>query len=266
MKTPSELIFDRHLIIDQISTWPSEIVNLIESARNDLLNNLKEEARIDNLAIKNVEYRYNRPFNKYKESWCKVVELIENELKETKIIGFHCTRLMDYEISDIIENGLRPLDPNFSNSRIETLFDNMLITYEFKNKLIDKGELSAKYRTNRTFFFHCISTLTDEFGLCRLFKSWGGEAMYFNNENGTALQEIGIPCIVVASINRTELNEWPSLSERMICIYLDNDYHPHDFDSWMINKNRTEVLTVIKRENKLFEQLTNIKNWRTIIN
>lgn len=259
------LSFEDHIILDQIFTWPKKIVELISNSKVDLQNYLIEARRIDKLAREIVEYRWNRPQNKYATKWNNLVNLIEFELQEAKIIGFHCSRLMDFEILDIIENGIEPLSLEFSNSRIRKLYKNSLISEELRDNLIDKKELSAENRVGHTFFFHCTSTLKDEMGLCRLFKSWGGEAIYLNNEKNTALQEIGIPSIVVASLERLELDEYPCLSERMICILLNDNYHPHDFDTWLNNIEPTDVISVITRNDELFEILTNIKDWNTLI-
>ena len=75
------------------------------------------------------------------------------------------------------------------------------------------------------------------------------------------LQMIGIPCIVISSIERSELlkTEFTALSNNMICIYLNDNYHSHDFDS--IIHNRVNVLEIIKFDSDIFKTLTNIENW-----
>ncbi len=251
--------FENHIILDQTSSWPEKVLQLIEEHKSSLIYYLQEEKRIEILRHTDLKIRYNRPQNPFVDTWIEVIDTIDEILQEYKIVGFHCTKLMDYEIGDVIKNGLIPLDKDFANSRINILFDKGLISKELKNRIIDKAELSEKIRAGKIFVFHCLSTLKDEWGLNKLFGLWGGESIYQYLKNSTELSQIGIPCIVVASIKIIELDIYPSLSKRMLCIYFDDNLHPHDNDS--IIEKKLDVLEVIQRDNKLFNKLTNIESW-----
>jgi len=172
------LKFENHIILDQNKTWPDEVIDLIKNSKKSLENFLKEEKRIDKLGRTDLKIRYNRPHNEYFEIWNEVTNEIENILKEHKIIGIHCTKLMDYEITDVLENGLKPLSRDFANERIKKLYEKGLISTELKNKIHNKAELNAENRKGKICVFHCLSTLKDEWGLNRLFGLWGGESIY----------------------------------------------------------------------------------------
>jgi len=252
---------DNHIILDNLQTWPIEILNILDSAKDDIEKFIIEERRIDKLGEEIIEYRFDRPYNDYSPKWDRTLESVNSILEHQTIVGFHCTRLMDYEISDVLNNGLIPLNFEFAKKRINKLYDLNNISTELKNNLINKPELIDKSRVNRTFFFHCISTLKDKSGLSRLFKYWGGEAMYLCFENNTKLQEIGIPCIILASLKIKDFNQKIlSLGERMICIYLNDNYYSHDFDNWLL-KDKIPVIKIIKRSDRLFNNLTNINKW-----
>lgn len=253
-----------HIILDQINSWPKNVLELVKKHEQSLIGYFQEEKRVEKIGRTDLKIRYNRPQNPFGDEWIEVVDTIDEILCEYKIVGFHCTKLMDYEIKDVIEYGLIPLDRNFANNRINTLFDKGLISEELRNKIIDKAELSEKIRTGRIFLFHCLSTLKDEWGLKKLFGFWGGESIYQYLKNSTELSQIGIPCIVVASIKISELDIYPSLSRRMLGIYFDDKLYPYDTDS--IIEKKLEVLRVIKRDNKLFNKLTNIESWSEEIN
>jgi hypothetical protein len=202
----TNLNFENHIILDKFDTWPKRILEVIEGSKKELLGYLKER----------VEYRHNRPDNIYEKSWCNALEIIESELQNTNFIGFHCSKLLDFEMSDILTFGLRPLEVEFSNSRVHKVHELGLIGEELKKKLLNKEEISADNRKGRICFFHTIAALKVEWGLRRLFKCWGGEAMYLNFEQNTDLQKFGTPCIVIASLKRENLNTFHKLSELII--------------------------------------------------
>lgn len=253
------LDFEDHIILDHIASWPKELVCLIEGSKEELQNFLKEKRRIDTLARDNIKYRVHRPYNEYTNEWNSILDATDLLLVNKKIICFHCTRLMAFEINDIINNGLVPLNSDFSNQRINILYDKGIIPKDLREKLINKEEFSVDNREGNICFFHCLSTLRNEGGLHRLFKSWGGEAIYLGFEHNTKLQKIGIPCIVIGSLNIQDLDVYPSLSKRIVCIYLKDSYYPFDFDSFI--RKRVKVLEIIKRNDERFNYHTNIENW-----
>lgn len=251
--------FNTHIILDKIDSWPDEVLELIKTNESFLKGFFAEEHRIDKLAKEDMFVRYNRPQNIHLDKWINTIDKIESILKDYSIVGIHATKLLEDEINDIKKNGLKPLSKDFANQRVERLFDKGLISEELKNELINKKELVANNRKGKIFVFHCLSTLKDEWGLNRLFGYWGGEALYSYIKNSKELMRIGIPCIVFTSIKIKELDIYPELSKRMIAYYFDDNYYPHDTDS--IIKKDLSILRIIKRDEKIFEDLTQIQDW-----
>ncbi len=177
------LKFDNHIILDQKDSWPNDVQNLIENSKQSLKSYLKDENQIDKLCRTDLKIRYNRPRNIYTKKWDEINNDIETILQRHLIIGIHCTKLMEYEIENILENGLKPLSHGFANKRIKTLYKKGIISTELKNKIYGKAEFSAKNRNGKIFVFHCLSTLKDEWGLNKLFGLWGGEAIYSYLDN-----------------------------------------------------------------------------------
>lgn len=248
-----------HIILDKLESWPNKVLKLIKDSENELQGFFREEHRIDKLGRNDLSVRYNRPHNIYSEEWNRITTSIEEILKEYLIVGIHCTKLMDYEISDIINNGLRPLNKDFANQRVEKLYKKGLISKDLKNKLENKEELIAKNRNGKIFVFHCLSTLKDESGLNRLLGYWGGESLYAYIKNTKELKQIGTSCIVFTSIKIKELDIYPGLSKRMLAFYFNDNYYPHDTDS--IIESKLNVIRIIRKDEKIFEDLTNIQNW-----
>ncbi|HMS66838.1 MAG TPA: hypothetical protein PKD18_01820 [Saprospiraceae bacterium] len=251
--------FENHIIFDSIESWPNAMKNLIRKNEDSLKGFFKEEHRIDKLARENVELRFFRPKNIYLEKWDLIISEIETILKQHSIIGIHCSKLFDWEIKDIESNGLKPLDRDFANKRIEKAVKKGALSKDLGKKLIDKKEFSEPNRKGYVWVFHCLETLTDESGLNRLLGLWGGESLYANIKDNEELKTIGTPCIVFTSIKIRELDIYPDLSKRMTAFYFDDNYFPHDADS--IIKTDLNVLRVVKHDEKIFEELTGIENW-----
>ncbi|ADQ80791.1 hypothetical protein Palpr_2661 [Paludibacter propionicigenes WB4] len=251
--------FENHIIFDDIESWPSAMLDLIRENEDSLKGFLEEEHRIGKLAREDVELRYNRPENIYREKWDEIISEIETLLKQHSIIGIHCSKLLDWEIKDIENNGLKPLDRDFANRRIEKAVKEGALSKVLSDKLIDKKEFSESNRKGYVWVFHCLETLTFESGLNRLLGLWGGESLYAYIKDNQELKTIGTPCIVFTSIKISELDIYPELSKRMTAFYFDDNYFPHDTDS--IIKTDLNVLKVVKRDEKIFEELTGIENW-----
>lgn len=258
---------DNHIVLDLIETWPKEVQQIIENNEEMIRAYLELEYEIDRQAEEDVHLRVFRPENNYKVDWSNIVDEIEGKLKTNRFIGFHCTKLIDSEINHISTYGLKPLSSEILSSRLEELYSNgMLSKIVFEQ--LKSNNLSSEYnRKDRVFFFHGVNTLKFESGLYRLFRLWGGEALYANHERNpkiyTELFHIGKPCIVLGSLVYEDINPYPLLATRFINIFLNKDnlkYNTYDFDNCV--KNGVKVINIITVEDKLFEQLTNYSNWK----
>ncbi|MBM2815254.1 MAG: hypothetical protein HW421_2016 [Ignavibacteria bacterium] len=255
------------IILDRIETYPNEIMMIVESNYEILNNYIKKEEIIDKKAITNVILRIRRTFNEFSIEWNDILNSIKDILINKKFIGFHCTRLINYEINYIIENGLMPLDPNFTKQRLDYLVKNKLISINNYKHLLTNNASNLTYRKGRIFFFHCISTFRDMNGLYRLFRSWGGEAIYFNNENDinifNEIKLIGKPYIIIAELDYNDLINYHDLSEKLIIKIINNRKRKRssiDFDSSICHN--VSIYKYISIDNPDFDKLTKYKNWR----
>ena len=256
-------IYDKHnFILDNIDTRPVSVKKLIILNDKLIKQFLLEESFIDNKAYEDVMYRINRPINKYKEKWSILLDKIEREIEKIQIMSFHCTRLTDQEINDIVQNGLKPLDFNFTKKRLDCLLKEWLINKNTYNILLKENAASDENRKWKIFFFHCISTCRDEWWLHRLFRSWGGEAIYLNHEENkeinNQIRKIGKPCIIVATLdyNETKLYQW--IAEKIIKIMLNiGSISRYDTDSYI--DHITPCYKIITIDDSTFEKLTNYK-------
>jgi hypothetical protein len=256
-----------HIVLDLIETWPKEVKQIIENNEEIIREYLELECEIDRQAQEDVLLRVFRPENKYKVDWSNIVDEIEGKLKTNSFVGFHCTKLIDSEITHISTYGLKPLSNEILSSRLEKLYSNGMLSKMVFEQL-KSNNLSTEYnRKDRVFFFHGVNTLKSESGLYRLFRLWGGEALYANHERNheiyTELFYIGKPCIVLGSLTYEDINPYPLLATRFVNVFLNKDnlkYNAYDFDNCV--KNEVKVLNIITEDEELFEQLTNYSKWK----
>ncbi len=246
-----------HIIFDHVDSWPKPIVDLIKGNENSLKDFLIEENK--RIHEPNFLIRIKYPLNPNQGIWNNITSEIESILYKEKLVGIHCTKLMDYEIEDLYQSGLIPLDKSHAIKRVNKLFENGLISKKLKNKIINKSELEESRRTGKVFTFYNISTLKFEGGLRKFFTYWGGESIYQYLEDPSELRKIGIPCIVLISMNIKDIPKNINLGERFLCIYFDDSYCPFGME-FSYNK-KLNVLRVIQRDNKHFNDLTNIESW-----
>jgi len=265
----NELLYktENNIILDIVESWPPEIKLLIEHNEDLLHKYLDMEREIDQRAQEDVMLRVIRPHNKYEFDWSRIILEIEKILNVNKFVGFHCTKLTANEIENISSNGLKPLNSEMLNSRISELYENGMISKIASEHLKRNNRSSESNREGKTFFFHGANTLKDEFGLYRLFRLWGGEALFFNNEQNpniyAELLHVGKPCIVLGSLNYEDVKAYPSLAYCFITVFLNKgnlDGINYDFDSCV--KKDVKALCIINNEDVLFEQLTNFSSWR----
>ena len=84
----------REVVIDyeRQSTWPHELTELFDSSANVLADPGERD---------------------------QIVEKANEVLAGENLLGFHCARLADDELSDIQTSGLRPLNSDFLQERIK---------------------------------------------------------------------------------------------------------------------------------------------------
>ena len=252
------LKYTNHIIVDDVSSWPSSVLTLIDQSKVELEKYLPEANRLRKLHQRDLSKRFKNPIIPYREAWYNTIIQIEDILENEKIIALHCTKLLDYEIKQIHVNGLVPLSPGFATTKIKTAFKKGFISSKLKNQLINKPELSEDERINKIFVFFCLSTLKDKMGLYKLFNYWGGEAIYSYMNDKSELKAIGKPCIIICSVNISDLEIIPSLGEHMLHVQFNTDRYPEPESSF---NNTIEVLDIIEKDDEIFNSLTNFDKW-----
>jgi hypothetical protein len=145
-------------------------------------------------------------------------------LEGVDLAGFHCTRLHELEIADILSEGLQPLSAAFLERRIQRLTALGTFRHAIGERLCAEHEAPDSGRAGMVWFVFSRSLLRDETSMSRFFRSWGGEALYWRHEEdpetGPVLRRVGVPCIVEAALAAHTLGTIMPVAERVVTVYL----------------------------------------------
>ncbi len=255
------------IILDCMDTWKDILLNFLTNNRTTIFGYIDEELNIDRRAEEDVMLRIDRPENRFQSAWENVLSEFNQLIENSTVVGFHCTRLTEFEITSILQNGLDVLNKNRFIKRINRLKEKNLITDQIFEELLNNNNIDDSDRNGMLWFFHCISTLKDEQGLYRLFKRWGGESLYRQHEGESicnkVLQNIGIPCIVLGLISPQDIDKRKTLAERMINFWKESfksDLTGQETDTSV--RKKIEIFKVIPIHDPLFAELTEFRSWR----
>ncbi len=129
---------------------------------------------------------------------------LRDALRPYAIKGWHCTRLTNAEIANIISTGMQLSDAAMLNRRIDALLIAGLVTEYIADRLKAQNQVDESNRAGKIWFCLFPPRLAGESGIERLSRRWGGEALYNSHEDdpetGVAISSIGVPCLVEANV------------------------------------------------------------------
>jgi hypothetical protein len=196
--------------IEDQKSWPQDFVEQAGQNRDLILAYHRERQRIDRLCEDDVFIRVEPPENEYGSGYDELVERLDKILTRHRIVGYHCTRLTPREISGIKSDGLQLLSPALVRRRLDRCVADGHLTSVHReyldNSQLMRESLGNKHgnRTGMIWFCPNRSTLQQSSGVFRLFRSWGGEAVYVGLEQdekiAAVLASIVTPCVVKCAI------------------------------------------------------------------
>ena len=220
------------IYLDREDTWPANIVTEISRMLPVLESYEKDRSRVDKLCQNYISVRLNPPQVLHAQERLDFLHVIDDCLKEQSLMGFHCTRLHEAEIGVVKRDGLQPLTAVLARERILRLQESGDLPEHVAPHHLSEKTVNDDHgrHLGMTGFLFSESLLRDEHGVWRLFRNWGGEALYVNYERhpnyeshpnhetdiGFVLQKIGMPCIVVVAVPIAELETPISVAERMV--------------------------------------------------
>jgi len=198
------------MILEDEKTWPSQVTQYLDNYRNLFLN---WELAND-----------NRPSGQEYEQ--AIYGLRDAFRTDDVLRGYHCTRLTDLEIQHILANGMQLPNQDMLHQRIESLKEAGLIELHVSEYLKSKHQANDSNRAGKVWFCFFPPYYATQSGVERLFRSWGGEALYNSHErdplSGPILRRIGTPCIIEAYVPIAGLAKHSGLDFKVIRRYLVN--------------------------------------------
>lgn len=189
--------------LNDVSSWPTEIVRFIEQNQElfDDWHGPTAESRDRNRQPG--EHRIGPRFS------AKVYDQTVNEFQQlllphTLESGFHCTRLTPAEIGAIRRGGMQLQNSTSLRSRIAALELAGLIDNDAAAAFSSVNGADDDNRAGMIWFCFFPPHLAGEGAIERLFRYWGGEALYIWHEDdanrSVVLERVGVPSIVVADV------------------------------------------------------------------
>lgn len=245
------------LNIDDTDTWPDELNHFL-SENEDLIIGWECDAPKTTSAIQ---------FDQMIYSMRKI-------LKKYSLLGYHCTKLTDSEITHIQAHGMSLQDKGSLCVRIDELLTQELITNAVAERLRNENQADEEYRKNMLWFCFYPLYLAEQDGIERFFRSWGGEALYNSHENdletGKILLTIGTPCIIEAIVSMQNIDDCFLPEQHIYRVYLKGKGHsitePTGYEAFSIANLAPEcILRIIKYPEKRFIELTKYNEWDELL-
>ena len=112
------------------------------------------------------------------------------------------------------------------HKRIDSIEQEGLIGPKCSKHLKKNNQADDPYRAGRIWFCFFPPYRAGQGGIERLFRSWGGEALYNSHENdpvyGPILKRTGTPCIIEAYVPIISLPRNDGLKDKVVRRYLVN--------------------------------------------
>jgi hypothetical protein len=178
--------------LDDFSSWPPDIIQYLEQ-RHELLFRWHERSYASK-ALPPV-------------SGPELDEAIRGLavlLRSRTLHGYHCTRLTEPEIDHILAHGMQPPNLERLHARIAAVRDTSPIDAGTFERLRAENGAAETNRAGMIWFCFYAPRKAGQRASERLFRNWGGEALYGYHETdpliGPLLQSIGTPCLIEADV------------------------------------------------------------------
>lgn len=194
-----------------------------------------------------------------------------DQLQPYALRGWHCTRLTDQEIDDILANGFHLPNREMLHRRVDTLIANGTISQDVGDRLKERNQADAPNRAGMIWFCFHPPGEAGESGIERFFRHWGGEALYGLHERdpvtSPVLAQVGTPCVVEALVPIATLKVHGGLYTKVIRRFLadrgDAVTEPTDHQDRAIQPLPASVIEGIHRfPDPQFLRLTGCQVWR----
>jgi hypothetical protein len=256
--------FKYSMILNDQATWPNEILRYLRR-HHDLFLTWELRRTDENRAPMNPELAHIMA-----SQFDRAIYGLRELLRPYSLLGYHCTRLTDGEIDHIHSNGMQPPSAKMLSRRIQKLCDAGLLESAIADRLRQENQADENYRRGLIWFCFFPPHLAGQFGIERLLRSWGGEALYNSHERdsltGPILKRIGTPCLIEADVPIASFQRYTSLENHLYRQFLvDRGHHTNERleheDCATCSISASHVRRVIRFTEPDFIELTNCDSW-----
>lgn len=267
----------RPVEIEDEATWPEPFITAVRDHKALAVSYQRERSRIDKLCQDDVFLRIDPPTNRFKLEYEGLFEALDPMLREHRLLAYHCTRLTPHEVDNVRMEGLRILSANLVKQKIDDCYtDGWLSRDEYDHLRASESIVLTTTdrwgkRVGLLSFCPNRSTLSSSMHVHRLFRSWGGEAIYAGHEEDAAvsktLRRIGSPYIVKCGIPFRDIPcKWPEYAQRFLAQFVRSEVEypepPADFDLFSTQPLQPDnVITLIGFHDPEFLRLTQHDRW-----
>lgn len=232
-----------YIFLEDPKTWPKDWISLIEKNRELIINYLDEDAAIleERNKLKesgresenkyDVENSFSKKIGRFTKTF-KALILSTNQ----QILCYHTTRLMDYEVELIKQNGLKKCSLELRKEKIDNLLEHNIINkneYGILSNRKNNPLIISPMRLNNTDLIcgYNAFAINDYEDCGYFFNDYGGEMIdqaSFSSELKVKLQKASKPYIVVCVdemsffVAKSNKNE-KEYFENIIKPYITND-------------------------------------------
>ncbi|HEY4300828.1 MAG TPA: hypothetical protein VGM73_08145 [Candidatus Didemnitutus sp.] len=216
-----------------LSTWPRDVLDCLRQHQSLLLE--KELRDQSDVQEKLASYKLSR-----EDQIVRQLKAYENQfdpapreavlddliqiLSRHTLLGYHCARLTEKEIANILAEGMGLPQPSMLLSRIRAASEDGLIPKALARRLALKHDAANPRRKGKIWFCFYPPRPAGEAGIGSLLRYWGGEALYnswFSDETMSALlQGVGLPAVVEADVPAIGLSKNSFLGDHLARQYL----------------------------------------------
>ena len=238
--------------IDDIRTWPCNVIDCLATNQNIFSDWTNDASR--SLA----------------QNYDLAIYSLISSLKSHSIRGWHCTRLTDWEIQDILENGMHLPDLLKLQTRVARVVELGLVTSEISEILICENQANDENRRHKLWFCFYPPSRAGESGISRFFRHWGGEALYNSHERNPvvsdALRRIGNPAVVEAEVPVNALGFLSQLATVLYSRFLETNgekiRETVEFESFStVPIPPKSIRKIVLFGDSAFQKLTNVDGW-----
>jgi hypothetical protein len=241
------------LDLNRPAAWPAELRSYLDAHHDLFLGWEHKHKRVSPGA--------------YDEAIYGLIDVLE----PYAIAGWHCTRLTDAEVNEILRNGMQLPNAEMIMRRIDALLKANQITPNIARRLKKENQCNDANRAGMIWFCFYPPLLAGERGIGRFFRHWGGEALYNSHENdqvtSPAISCVGTPCIVEANVPIASLERHGGLPFKIIRRFLISrgfkTSEPTNHDGQIKHLLPAEnIQRVIRYPDPDFLSLTGCSEWR----